>query len=97
MRTFHHAGGWTAGAPRTCSPTFFAVYQALTDGWGKAPVLPERRPFRDYVAWLARQDKDRGGRPPERPAGRPGRADPLPFGCSVPQGHESQVLVLPWE
>jgi amino acid adenylation domain-containing protein len=51
--TFHHLllDGWSAA-------TVFGEAQALYDGLlaGEAVVLPEPRPFRDYVAWLLRRD-----------------------------------------
>ena len=54
--SFHHAAidGW-------CVPLLFKelldVYDAL--GSGRAPDLPPSRPFRDYIAWLGRQDPTR--------------------------------------
>jgi amino acid adenylation domain-containing protein/thioester reductase-like protein len=50
--SFHHLvmDGW-------CQPLvfqeLFALYDAL--GQGREPVLPRRRPYRDYLAWLQQQ------------------------------------------
>ncbi|MFD4395262.1 amino acid adenylation domain-containing protein [Kitasatospora sp. NPDC058478] len=87
--TFHHAvlDGWSTSH---LFADLFAAYQALTDGRGKAPALPERRPFRDYVAWLARQDKAAAAAHWSALLGDLDAPTQLPFGRSVPQGHESQ-------
>ncbi|MFI5647209.1 amino acid adenylation domain-containing protein [Kitasatospora sp. NPDC051705] len=87
--TFHHAvlDGWSTSH---LFADLFAAYRALTDGRGAAPALPERRPFRDYVAWLARQDKDAAAAHWSALLGDLDAPTPLPFGRTVPQGHESQ-------
>ncbi len=54
--TFHHIllDGWSTPV---LLQEVFAIYAALHAG--KQPDLPARRPFRDYIAWLGRQDKER--------------------------------------
>src|SRR5206468_10482149 len=51
--TFHHVllDGWSVSHVFS---DLFACHAALEGR--HAPALPARRPFRDYLAWLARQD-----------------------------------------
>ena len=51
--TFHHLllDAWSASLVQG---EVFAAYEALRRG--ASPSLPARRPFRDYIAWLHRQD-----------------------------------------
>ena len=53
--SYHHLllDGWSA---MVVLRELFALYEALQAG--VEPELPERRPFRDYIAWLRRQDLD---------------------------------------
>jgi amino acid adenylation domain-containing protein/non-ribosomal peptide synthase protein (TIGR01720 family) len=52
--TFHHIvlDGWSVSA---VLDEVFATYQALRSG--QAPELPAVVPYRDYVAWIERQDR----------------------------------------
>ncbi|HET7461932.1 MAG TPA: condensation domain-containing protein, partial [Longimicrobium sp.] len=52
--THHHMllDGWSLGLVYA---DVLALYQAHRDG--AAPRLPEPRPYRDYIAWLQRQDR----------------------------------------
>jgi amino acid adenylation domain-containing protein len=53
LLSFHHIlwDGWSLGQ---LLQDVSSCCEALSDG--RAPDLPERRPYRDYIAWLARQD-----------------------------------------
>ncbi|HYP30132.1 MAG TPA: amino acid adenylation domain-containing protein [Blastocatellia bacterium] len=54
--SFHHAlmDGWSVGL---VLKEVFAIYQSICDG---APAqLGRRRPYKEYIAWLRRQDGDR--------------------------------------
>src|SRR4029078_1846717 len=55
--THHHLllDGWSYGL---VMEDFLASYGALRAG--REPELAPRRPYRDYVAWLERQDPSRG-------------------------------------
>ncbi|MFI9324914.1 amino acid adenylation domain-containing protein [Kitasatospora aureofaciens] len=52
---FHHVllDGWSTFTLLSCT---YDVHAALAAG--REPELPDHRPFRDYVAWLERQDHD---------------------------------------
>ncbi|MCC6861343.1 MAG: AMP-binding protein, partial [Bryobacterales bacterium] len=54
--TFHHLlmDGWSAAR---LFAEVFAFYESLSQG--KELRLPAPRPYRDYIAWLARQDKSK--------------------------------------
>jgi amino acid adenylation domain-containing protein/non-ribosomal peptide synthase protein (TIGR01720 family) len=54
VRTSHHVllDGWSTSHVLA---DLFAAYRAIVDG--SEPELPARRPFRDYVGWLAQQDQ----------------------------------------
>ncbi len=51
--SYHHLllDGWSAGL---LMREVFALFRGLAAG--VPPALPERRPFREYIAWLRRQD-----------------------------------------
>ena len=53
LLTAHHIlmDGWAVAV-------FFRELLAVYDADGSARALPPARPYRDYIAWLARQDRD---------------------------------------
>ena len=55
--TFHHVllDGWSVFAVLS---DVFAAHAALCAGEPAGRALPDRRPFRDYLGWLAAQDRD---------------------------------------
>ncbi len=55
--TFHHVllDGWSVFAVLS---DVFAAHAALRSGASVGNALPDRRPFRDYLGWLATQDRD---------------------------------------
>ncbi|MGC0336805.1 condensation domain-containing protein [Streptomyces sp. SLBN-8D4] len=57
--SYHHLvlDGWSSPA---IIGEVLRVYQELVAG--RQPVLPDRRPFRDFVAWLLGQDQDEAKR-----------------------------------
>lgn len=54
--TFHHAllDGWST---ELLLDELLEIYAATTSG--RAPALPERRPFKDFIAWLANRSPER--------------------------------------
>ncbi len=72
---------------------------------GEAPTVPARRPFRDHIAWLARQEPARSAAfwrtalagvedatplPPLRPA-QPGPATPLSHSVTLDEGETTRL------
>ncbi|WP_164014774.1 non-ribosomal peptide synthase/polyketide synthase [Pyxidicoccus trucidator] len=96
----HHLllDGWSMGP---LLDELFASYEALSNG--KSPVLPDRPPYRDYIAWLRKRDATRAEsfwreflagftEPTPLPVdSRPGRAQEEP---GAPEGH---LTLLPAE
>ncbi|GHF53719.1 amino acid adenylation domain-containing protein/non-ribosomal peptide synthase protein (TIGR01720 family) [Amycolatopsis bartoniae] len=69
-------------------------YSALAAG--RAPEVPSRRPFRDYLAWLAEQDRQEAERYWRRVLGDFAAPTPLPYDRPPLEAHraESGEMVL---
>ncbi|MEV6875260.1 non-ribosomal peptide synthase/polyketide synthase [Amycolatopsis sp. NPDC051128] len=88
--TFHHVllDGWSVFQVLS---DVCAAYAALRDG--AAPVLPNRRPFADYVTWLAAQDSDGAEQYWRGELGDVTEPTPLPYDRAPAAAHEASSSV----
>ncbi len=97
--TYHHLllDGWSATLVLAEVARAYAALAA-----GRAPDLPAAPPYRDYVAWLARQDRQAAAAywrqalaaaPPPTPLGMPGALEtPAPLGTSASPGAPAALV-----